>query len=189
MATRVRGGRCEADWIGQRGEPRCSLEDRSCQGMVLTTVSDTCGKDGSAAARRRRSNRTARRPVCPECWCRNRCTIRLPMTLAPKPRKSSAERNQSTCGLQAGQAVVKAIRCVSNLTRPVSWLGPASSGVYPHTKGTRSFTGGHRHRIPSTASGLLAPRSLAGQGVRRPLADGREHLDQRNRVERDSMEQ
>ena len=118
--------------------------------MVLTTVSDTCGKDGSAAARRRRSNRTARRPVCPECWCRNRCTIRLPTTKAPKPRKASAERNQSTCGLQAGQAVVKAIRCVSNLTRPVSWLGPASSGVYPHTKGTRFFTGGHRHRIPST---------------------------------------
>ncbi|MBK3907687.1 hypothetical protein ACM7KZ_13765 [Pseudomonas aeruginosa] len=35
VATRVRGGRCEADWIGQRGEPRCSLEDRGCQGMVL----------------------------------------------------------------------------------------------------------------------------------------------------------
>ena len=68
VATRVRGGRCETDWIGQRGEPRCSLEDRGCQGMVLTTVSDTCGKDGSAAPRRRRSNGTARRPVCPECW-------------------------------------------------------------------------------------------------------------------------
>jgi len=53
VATRVRGGRCEADWIGQRGEPRCSLEDRSCQGMVLTTVSDTCGKNESAAALRR----------------------------------------------------------------------------------------------------------------------------------------
>jgi hypothetical protein len=35
VATRVRGGRCEADWIGQRGEARCSLEDRGCQGMVL----------------------------------------------------------------------------------------------------------------------------------------------------------
>jgi len=75
VATRVRGGRCEADWIGQRGEPRCSLEDRNCQGMVLTTVSDTCGKDGSAAARRRRSNRTARRPVWAERWQEQRCTI------------------------------------------------------------------------------------------------------------------
>ena len=64
VATRVRGGRCEADWIGPRGEPRCSLEDRGCQGMVLTTVSDTCGKDGSAAVRRRRSNGTKHRPVC-----------------------------------------------------------------------------------------------------------------------------
>ncbi|HHK0271263.1 TPA: hypothetical protein ACQQIZ_003311 [Pseudomonas aeruginosa] len=35
VATRVRGGRCEADWIGQRVEVRCSLEDRGCQGMVL----------------------------------------------------------------------------------------------------------------------------------------------------------
>jgi len=99
------------------------------------------------------------------------------------------ERKENHLWAASAQAVVKAVRCVSNRTRPVSWLGPASSGVYPPTKGTRFFTGGHRHRIPSTASGLLAPRSLAGQGVRRPLADGREHLDQRNRVERDSMEQ
>ncbi|HAY11678.1 MAG TPA: hypothetical protein DCY18_17390 [Thauera sp.] len=39
VKTHVRGGRCEADWFDPRGEPRCSLEDRSCQGMVLTTVS------------------------------------------------------------------------------------------------------------------------------------------------------
>ncbi|CAM5791935.1 hypothetical protein OPEN69S_02901 [Ottowia pentelensis] len=98
-------------------------------------------------------------------------------SVRPRQRRRSPEglrleRNQSTCGLQAGQAVVKAIRCVSNLTRPVSWLGPASSGVYPHTKGTRCSAGGHRHRIPSTASGLLTPRSIASQGVRRPLTDG-----------------
>ena len=80
---------------------------------------------------------TDARSVCPRQRRRSPARLRL-------------ERNQSTCGLQAGQAVVKAIRCVSNLTRPVSWLGPASSGVYPHTKGTRFFTGGHRHRIPST---------------------------------------
>ena len=39
VKTLVRGGRCEADWFDPRGESRCSLEDRSCQGMVLTTVS------------------------------------------------------------------------------------------------------------------------------------------------------
>ena len=89
VATRVRGGRCEADWIGQRGEPRCSLEDRGCQGMVLTTVSDTCGKDGSAAPRRRRSNGTARRPVCPAPRYKSRYTVRLPTTKAPKSQRTS----------------------------------------------------------------------------------------------------
>lgn len=116
-----------------------------------------------------------KRGAAPAPIKRNRSPSGLPRVLGagtdarsgcPRPRRRSPaglrlERNQSTCGLQAGQAVVKAIRCVSNLTRPVSWLGPASSGVYPHTKGTRCFTGGHRYRIPSTASGLLAPRSLA----------------------------
>jgi hypothetical protein len=42
------------------------------------------------------------------------------------------------------------------LTRPVSWLGPASLGAHPRTKGARCFTGGHRHRVPSTPKGLLA---------------------------------
>jgi hypothetical protein len=187
VATRVRGGRCEADWIGQRGEPRCSLEDRGCQGMLLTTVSDTCGKDGSAEARRRRSNGTARHPVWPEHCQQQRCTIRPPTTKAPKPRRTSAgeESIHLWAASRPGHRQSHSLR--SNLTRPVSWLGPASSGVYPHTKGARCFAGGHRHRIPSTASGLLAPRSLAGQGVRRPLTDGRKHLDQRNRDERDSI--
>jgi hypothetical protein len=39
VKTLVRSWRCEADWFDPRGEPRCSLEDRSCQGMVLTAVS------------------------------------------------------------------------------------------------------------------------------------------------------
>lgn len=143
-----------------------------------------------------------KRGAAPSPIKRNRSPSGLPRVLGagtdapsgcPRPRRRSPaglwlERNQSTCGLQAGQAVVKAIRCFSNLTRPVSWLGPASSGMYPHTKGARCSAGGHRHRIPSTASGLLAPRSLAGQGVGRPFADGRKHLDQRNRDERDSIE-
>lgn len=45
MKTLVRSERCEADWFDPRGEPRCSLEDRSCQGMVLTTVSSTWPQD------------------------------------------------------------------------------------------------------------------------------------------------
>ena len=68
---------------------------------------------------------------------------------------------------------------------PFRGWGPESSGVHPHTKGARCSAGGHRHRIPSTASGLLAPRSFAHQGVRRPLAYRRKHLDQGNRGERD----
>ena len=110
-------------------------------------------------------------------------------SVRPRQRRRSLarlrlERNQSTCGLQAGQAIVKAIRCVSNLTRPVSWLGPASSGVYPHTKGTRCSAGGHRHGIPSAqvASSRLARR----QGVRKPLVAEARHTDQGNGGGRDS---
>jgi hypothetical protein len=93
--------------------------------------------------------------------------------------------NQTTRGLKAGQAVVRANRCVSIRTRPVSWLEPETSGVHPHTKGARCSAGGHRHRIPSTSSGLLTSRRLVGQGVRRPLVRRRKQLDQWNRDERD----
>ena len=48
---------------------------------------------------------------------------------------------------------------VSNHTRPMSWLGPASSGVYPHTNGAQCFAGGHRHRIPLTTKGLRVARA------------------------------
>ena len=111
--------------------------------------------------------------------------FRSPTTKAPKPRKASAGEKSIHLWAVASQAVVKAIRCVSNRTRPVSWLGPESSGVHPHTKGARCSAGGHRHRIPSTASGLLPPRIFARQGVMRPLAYRRKHLDQGNRGERD----
>ena len=93
--------------------------------------------------------------------------------------------NQTTRGLKAGQAVVRANRCVSIRTRPVSWLEPETSGVHPHTKGARCSAGGHRHRIPSTSSGLLTSRRPVGQGVRRPLVRRRKHLDQWSRDERD----
>ncbi|MBB0025196.1 hypothetical protein D7S70_16020 [Ralstonia pickettii] len=58
--------------------------------MVLTTVSDTCGKDGSVAARRHRSNGTERPPVWPGRCCPRRRTIRLPTTKEPKSRRTSA---------------------------------------------------------------------------------------------------
>lgn len=77
------------------------------------------------------------------------------------------ERKENHLWAASAQAVVKAVRCISNCTRPVSWLGPETSGVHPHTKGARCFAGGHRHGIPSAqgASSRLARR----QGVRKPL--------------------
>ena len=56
----------------------------------------------------------------------------------------------TTRGLLQGVAVVKACRWSSNLTRPVSWLGPETSGTHPRTKGTRCFAGGYRRRVPWT---------------------------------------
>jgi len=90
VATRVRGGRCEADWIGQRGEPRCSLEDRGCQGMVLTTVSDTCGR--MKARRHSVADQTEPNAVQfgPSAGKSSDARFRSPTTKAPKPRKASA---------------------------------------------------------------------------------------------------
>ncbi|SSW73788.1 hypothetical protein AVE30378_06135 [Achromobacter veterisilvae] len=61
---------------------------------------------------------------------------------------------------------------VSNHTRPMSWLGPASSGAHPRTKGARFCAGGHRHRIPLTTKGLRVARA-AWQATGRPLRSGR----------------
>lgn len=61
----------------------------------------------------------------------------------------------------------------------MSWLGPASSGAHPRTKGAQCFAGGHRHRIPLTAKGLPSARAR-GQAIGRPFAvDGRD-ADQQN---------
>ena len=94
------------------------------------------------------------------------------------------ERKKNHLWAASALAVVKAVRCVSNRTRPVSWLGPATSGVHPHTKGARCFAGGHRHGIPSAqgASSRLARR----QGVRKPLVTEARHTDQGNGGGRDS---
>src|SRR3546814_5448598 len=54
------------------------------------------------------------------------------------------KRKENHLWAASAQAVVKAVRCVSNRTRPVSWLGPETSGVHPHTKGARCFAGGPR---------------------------------------------
>ena len=53
----------------------------------------------------------------------------------------------------------------------MSWLGPASSGVYPHTNGAQCFAGGHRHRIPLTTKGLRVARA-AWQATGGPFAAG-----------------
>src|SRR3546814_16078638 len=55
------------------------------------------------------------------------------------------KRKENHLWAASAQAVVKAVRCVSNRTRPVSWLGPETSGVPPPTKGARCFGGGTRH--------------------------------------------
>ncbi|AKU14445.1 hypothetical protein AzCIB_4559 [Azoarcus sp. CIB] len=71
-------------------------------------------------------------------------------TNRPKALEPSAGEERNHLWAVAVPAVVKAARCVSNRTRPVSWLGSTSFGTHPRTKGARCSTGGHRHRIPST---------------------------------------
>ena len=61
----------------------------------------------------------------------------------------------------------------------MSWLGPASSGAHPRTKGARFCTGGHRHRIPLTTKGLRVARA-AWQAIGGPFAVGGRNTDQQN---------
>lgn len=65
------------------------------------------------------------------------------------------KEEETTRGLAQAAVVGRTVPCFSIHTRPVSWLGPASSGTHPRTKGARCFAGGRRRRIPSTAKGLL----------------------------------
>ena len=94
------------------------------------------------------------------------------------------ERKENHLWAASARAVVKAVRCVSNRTRPVSWLGPETFGTHTRTKGARCSAGGHRHGIPSAqgASSRLARR----QGVRKPLMTEARHTDQGNGGGRDS---
>src|SRR3546814_6370206 len=61
----------------------------------------------------------------------------------------------------------------------MSWLGPASSGAHPRTKGARFCAGGHRHRIPLTTKGLRVARPVR-QAIGRPFAVGGRNADQQN---------
>ncbi len=148
--------------------------------MPLTTVSNAWREDGREAwlSSQRKPNRG--RPALGQA----RVTGQSKDQGAEGHAGLRLERKENHLWAASAQAVVKAVRCVSNLTRPVSWLGPASSGVYPHTKGTRCFTGGHRHRIPSAQVASL--RLARRQDVRKPLVAEARHTDQGNGGGRDS---
>ncbi len=93
----------------------------------------------------------------------------------------SAVEEETTCELIQGLAVVKAVHCRSDCTRPLSWLGSTSFGTHPRTKGARLFrrwapalntvrpegspggSSSHRGKAPGDLSG---PRKKADQGVR-----------------------
>lgn len=76
----------------------------------------------------------------------------------------------ATVGWLNGLAVVKTIRCRSNRTRPVSWLGPISFGTHPRTKGTRCFAGRRRRRLPFDPDGSPGNSLVIRQGARGPIA-------------------
>lgn len=63
----------------------------------------------------------------------------------------------------------------------MSWLGPASSGAHPRTKGARFCTGGHRHRIPLTTKGLPMVRA-AWQAIGGPFTGAEETQIRRTRA-------
>lgn len=65
----------------------------------------------------------------------------------------------------------------------MSWLGPASSGAHPRTKGARFCTGGHRYRIPLTMKGLRVARA-AWQAIGGPFAEAGEIQISRTRERR-----
>ena len=90
---------------------------------------------------------------------------------------SGEKRNHPWADWQARSSLEPS--ALSNHTRPMSWLGPASSGAHPRTKGARFCTGGHRHRLPLTTKGLPVARA-AWQATGRPFAEGGRNADQQN---------
>ena len=90
---------------------------------------------------------------------------------------SGEKRNHPWADWQARSSLEPS--ALSNHTRPMSWLGPASSGAHPRTKGARFCTGGHRHRLPLTTKGLPVAR-VGWQATGRPFAEGGRNADQQN---------
>lgn len=148
---------------GWRGENPRQPRHPGC--WLLPTRRQCRRKNGAACWRRRASIRRAGFRVVqtlhePLTQPRNTGqAFRIGRRKVPKgTRQPSAREEEATHGLAQGSVVARTFRCFSIHTRPVSWLGPASSGAHPRTKGTRCFTGGLRHRIPSTLKGLLLAR-------------------------------
>lgn len=148
--------------------------------MPLTTVSNAWREDGREAWLPSQGKPNRGRPALGQA----RVTGQGKDQGAEGHAGLRLERKENHLWAASARAVVKAVRCVSNRTRPVSWLGPETSGVHPHTKGARCSAGGHRHGIPSAqgASSRLARR----QGVRKPLVTETRHTDQGNGGGRDS---
>ena len=94
---------------------------------------------------------------------------------------SGGKRNHPWADWQARSSLEPS--AVSNHTRPMSWLRPASSGAHPRTKGARCFTGGHRHRIPLTTKGLRVARA-AWPAIGGPFADAEDIQISRTRRRR-----
>ena len=159
-------GDAEADWIGQRGEPRCSLEDRDCQGMPLTTVSNAWREDGRkhGCRRRKTESRTARFRAGPRHGTRQGPGRRNTRAFGWRGRKT-------TCGLRQRGPSSKPFAASAIAPGPFRGWGRKPWRASAH-KGARCSAGGHRHGIPSGPRGLL---TLARrQGVRKPLRDRRQ---------------
>ena len=101
---------------------------------------------------------------------------------APKAHRPSAREDRTTRGLLQARSSLEP-SAVSNHTRPMSWLGPASSGAHPRTKGARFCAGGHRHRIPLTTKGLRVARAT-WQTIRGPFAEAEKMQISRTRRKR-----
>jgi hypothetical protein len=74
-------------------------------------------------------------------------------------------KEETTRGLLGRPIGARTVRCQQPHPAHV-WLGPASTGAHPRTKGTRFCVDGHRHRIPLTARDI--PMACV---VGKPLGD------------------
>ncbi len=158
-----------ADWFDRRGEPRCSLEDRGCQGMVLTAISSAWPQDGRHTswvswgnAHRTQATLSRRDADRDQAKTHKDKSGRRPLSLQPEKKKppvgcSSPGRRQSRSQHQQ-----------SHPTRVV-----AGVDILRHTsahKGSPLFR--RRAPAPNTVDprGLLTACHGTGRpGVRRPL--------------------